>query len=95
MGCHRNHKQPGLNVMQSGTRLKIELLDTVSLIFSMCFSFILLLVQVNSVRLPRHVANKKVFSGTALIEFSSEEDATKVLEQSLVYDGIDLELKPK
>lgn len=82
--------------MQSGTRIKIEFLDTVFFnVFPCCFSFILLLVQVNSVRLPRHVANKKVFSGTALIEFSSEEDATKVLEQSLVYDGIDLELKPK
>lgn len=81
--------------MQSGTRIKIEFLDTVFSNVFPCFSFILLLVQVNSVRLPRHVANKKVFCGTALIEFSSEEDATKVLEQSLVYDGIDLELKPK
>ncbi|TYI79879.1 hypothetical protein E1A91_D05G052300v1 [Gossypium mustelinum] len=51
--------------------------------------------RVNSVRLPRHVANKKYFCGTALIEFSAEEDAQKVLEQSLVYAGTELELKPK
>ncbi|TYH76937.1 hypothetical protein ES332_D04G120100v1 [Gossypium tomentosum] len=51
--------------------------------------------KVNSVRLPRHVANKKYFCGTALIEFSTEEDAQKVLEQSLVYAGAELELKPK
>ncbi|PPR80773.1 hypothetical protein GOBAR_AA39937 [Gossypium barbadense] len=51
--------------------------------------------RVNSVRLPRHVANKKYFCGTALIEFSAEEDAQKVLEQSLVYAGAELELKPK
>ncbi|KAE8675833.1 La protein 1 [Hibiscus syriacus] len=51
--------------------------------------------KVNSVRLPRHVANKKYFCGTALIEFSAEEDAQKVLEQSLVFSGAELELKPK
>ncbi|TYH88416.1 hypothetical protein ES332_D01G187400v1 [Gossypium tomentosum] len=51
--------------------------------------------KVNSVRLPRHVANKKYFCGTALIEFSAEEDVQKVLEQSLVYAGAELELKPK
>ncbi|PPR90975.1 hypothetical protein GOBAR_AA29707 [Gossypium barbadense] len=51
--------------------------------------------KVNSVRLPRHVANKKYFCGTALIEFSAEEDAQKVLEQSLVYAGAELELKLK
>ncbi|GMI81432.1 La protein 1, INVOLVED IN rRNA PROCESSING 2 [Hibiscus trionum] len=51
--------------------------------------------KVNSVRLPRHVANKKYFCGTALIEFSAEEDAQKVLEQSLVFAGAELELKPK
>ncbi|KAK8496149.1 hypothetical protein V6N13_098129 [Hibiscus sabdariffa] len=51
--------------------------------------------KVNSVRLPRHVANKKLFCGTALIEFSAEEDAKKVLEQSLVFAGAELELKPK
>ncbi|XP_059645411.1 la protein 1 [Cornus florida] len=51
--------------------------------------------KVNSVRLPRHVTDKRVFCGTALIEFSAEEDAKKVLEQSLVYAGVELELKPK
>nr|KJB71589.1 hypothetical protein B456_011G131400 [Gossypium raimondii] len=51
--------------------------------------------KVTSVRLPRHVANKKYFCGTALIEFSAEEDAQKVLEQSLVYAGAELQLKPK
>ncbi|XVE97547.1 hypothetical protein REPUB_Repub03eG0028700 [Reevesia pubescens] len=51
--------------------------------------------KVNSVRLPRHVVQKKYFCGTALIEFSTEEDAQKVLEQSLVFAGAELELKPK
>ncbi|XVE71058.1 hypothetical protein DITRI_Ditri10aG0119600 [Diplodiscus trichospermus] len=51
--------------------------------------------KVNSVRLPHHVAHKKYFCGTALIEFSAEEDARKVLEQSLVFAGTELELKPK
>ncbi|XP_057959741.1 la protein 1 [Malania oleifera] len=51
--------------------------------------------KVNSVRLPRHVADKRLFCGTALIEFSTEEDAEKVLKQSLVYAGVELELKQK
>lgn len=51
--------------------------------------------KVNSVRLPRHVAHRKYFCGTALIEFSIEEDAQKVLEQTLVFAGAELELKPK
>ncbi|KAF8400800.1 hypothetical protein HHK36_014102 [Tetracentron sinense] len=51
--------------------------------------------KVNSIRLPRHVADKRFFCGTALIEFSTEEDAEKVLKQSLVYAGTELELKPK
>ncbi|KAK6140939.1 hypothetical protein DH2020_025332 [Rehmannia glutinosa] len=50
---------------------------------------------VNSVRLPRHAADNRVFCGTALIEFSSEEDAANVLKQTLSYSGVDLELKPK
>ncbi|KAA8521793.1 hypothetical protein F0562_012466 [Nyssa sinensis] len=51
--------------------------------------------KVNSIGLPRNVADKKLFYGTSLIEFSTEEDAEKVLKQSLVYDGVELELKPK
>lgn len=51
--------------------------------------------KVNSVRLPRHVVDKRLFCGTALIEFSTEEDAEKVLKQSLVYAGVELHLKPK
>ncbi|XP_008790734.2 la protein 1-like [Phoenix dactylifera] len=51
--------------------------------------------KVNSVRLPRHVADKRHFCGTALIEFSEEGDAKKVLEESIVYAGAELELKLK
>ncbi|PIA64967.1 hypothetical protein AQUCO_00100440v1 [Aquilegia coerulea] len=51
--------------------------------------------KVNSIRLPRHVADKKYFCGTALIEFSTEEDASIVLNQNLTYAGAELELKPK
>ncbi|KAJ9168327.1 hypothetical protein P3X46_019868 [Hevea brasiliensis] len=51
--------------------------------------------EVSSVRMPRHVADKRVFCGTALIEFSTEEDAENVLKQSLVFGGVQLELKPK
>uniref|UniRef100_A0A5B7BC87 Putative la protein 1 n=1 Tax=Davidia involucrata TaxID=16924 RepID=A0A5B7BC87_DAVIN len=51
--------------------------------------------KVNSVRLPPHVVDKRLFCGTALIEFSTEEDAEKVLKQSLVYAGVELELRPK
>lgn len=58
-------------------------------------SFFSQIAKVNSVRLPRHVADKRLFCGTALVEFSCEEDAEKVLKQSLVYAGAELELKPK
>ncbi|KAL2940056.1 La protein 1 [Bienertia sinuspersici] len=51
--------------------------------------------KVNSVRLPRLVSHKNLFCGTALIEFSTEEDLEKVLKQSLAYAGVDLEFKPK
>lgn len=53
------------------------------------------LFQVNSVRLPRHVADKRAFCGTALVEFSAEEDAEKILNESLIYAGVKLDLKPK
>ncbi|CAN0907092.1 La protein 1 [Linum grandiflorum] len=50
---------------------------------------------VNSVRLPNHFADRKVFSGTALVEFSADEEAENVLGQSLTFAGTELELKPK
>ncbi|GMH12425.1 hypothetical protein Nepgr_014266 [Nepenthes gracilis] len=58
-------------------------------------SFFTQFAKVNSVRLPRHAYSKKVFCGTALVEFSTEEDAEKIMEQSMVYAGVDLEFKPK
>ena len=57
--------------------------------------FVVKLFQVNSVRLPRHVADKKLFCGAALVEFSTEEDANKILTETLTYGGVQLELKPK
>ncbi|KAI5394203.1 la protein 1 [Lathyrus oleraceus] len=51
--------------------------------------------KVNSVRLPRHVGDKRFFCGTALVEFSSDEELQNVLKQKLVYAGAELELKPK
>lgn len=57
--------------------------------------YLFLLVQVNSVRLPHHIADKRRFSGTALVEFSSVQDTEHVLSQSLVYAGADLVLIPK
>ncbi|KAF8677827.1 hypothetical protein HU200_046417 [Digitaria exilis] len=58
-------------------------------------SFFAQYAKVNSVRLPRHIASKKNFCGTALVEFSEEEEAKKVLENSLVFAGANLEIKPK
>lgn len=52
-------------------------------------------VQVNSVRLPRHVADKRLFCGTALVEFATDEDAEKVLNQNMAYAGVELDLKAK
>ncbi|KAK4277018.1 hypothetical protein QN277_015088 [Acacia crassicarpa] len=51
--------------------------------------------KVNSVRLPRHVGDKRFFCGSALIEFAAEEDVEKVLGQKLVFAGAELELKLK
>ncbi|CAN0826324.1 La protein 1 [Linum grandiflorum] len=51
--------------------------------------------KVNSVRLPKHVGNSKVFCGTALVEFSSDEEADKILGQSLTIGSTQLELKLK
>jgi len=59
------------------------------------FMYFCLNSQVNSVRLPRHIANKKHFCGTALVEFSEEEEAKKVFENSLVFAGANLEIRPK
>ncbi|CAN1182554.1 La protein 1 [Linum perenne] len=50
--------------------------------------------KVNSVRLPKHIANTKVFCGTALVEFSSDEEVQKILSQSLTIGSLQLELKP-
>ncbi|KAK1313916.1 hypothetical protein QJS10_CPA06g00685 [Acorus calamus] len=51
--------------------------------------------KVNSVRLPRHVADKKFFCGIALVEFSTEEDAEKVLKESLFLQDHNWNLSPK
>ncbi|CAL1400283.1 unnamed protein product [Linum trigynum] len=51
--------------------------------------------KVNSVRLPRHPMDMKVFSGTALVEFSMDGITEEVLKKSLVYAGACLDLKPK
>ncbi|PON34077.1 Lupus La protein [Parasponia andersonii] len=51
--------------------------------------------KINSVRLPFHVADKRCFCGTALIEFSIAGDSDNVLKQNLIYAGTKLELKRK
>lgn len=57
--------------------------------------FHICIIQVNSVRLPRHVSDSKQLCGTALVEFATEEEAAEVLKKSLVYAGANLELIPK
>jgi lupus La protein len=51
--------------------------------------------EVKSVRLPRHPVNKGAASGFAVVEFSSEEEAQKVLGMELICQGAALELEPK
>ncbi|KAL1199379.1 La protein 2 [Cardamine amara subsp. amara] len=58
-------------------------------------SFFSQYAKVNSVRLPNHIGDKRHFCGTALVEFSSEQDTEDILRQSLVYAGADLLLIPK
>ncbi|KAK3158424.1 hypothetical protein QOZ80_2AG0137070 [Eleusine coracana subsp. coracana] len=58
-------------------------------------SFFSQYAKVNSVRLPRHIANKKHFCGTALVEFSDEEEAKNIMEKPLVFAGANLEITPK
>lgn len=61
----------------------------------MLFICVLFELQVNSVRLPRHVSDKRHFCGTALVEFSDEDEAKGVFEKNLVFAGADLEIRPK
>ena len=45
-------------------------------------------------RLPRYPGGK-AFTGSAVIELTSEEEANKLLELKTVYDGIELEIITK
>jgi len=47
------------------------------------------------VRLPRNIVNKKHFCGTALVEFSEEEEAKRIMDNALVFAGANLEIRPK
>eukprot|EP00252_Welwitschia_mirabilis_P011219 TRINITY_DN2524_c0_g1_i7.p1 TRINITY_DN2524_c0_g1~~TRINITY_DN2524_c0_g1_i7.p1 ORF type:complete len:448 (-),score=114.09 TRINITY_DN2524_c0_g1_i7:299-1642(-) len=51
--------------------------------------------KVNSVRLPRHPIAKDTFCGSALVEFTSDEEAVNIMKSELEYDGAKLELKTK
>ncbi|VAH33760.1 unnamed protein product [Triticum turgidum subsp. durum] len=49
--------------------------------------------KVNSVRLPKHVSDKRQFCGTALVEFSEEDEANNIMNNKLSFAGADLEIK--
>ncbi|XP_037478321.1 la protein 1-like isoform X1 [Triticum dicoccoides] len=51
--------------------------------------------KVNSVRLPKHVSDKRQFCGTALVEFSEEDEANNIMNNKLSFAGADLEIKTK
>lgn len=46
-------------------------------------------------QLAKHKSSKKMPSGFALIEFSSDEEAQKVLGMELTFKGVKLELETK
>eukprot|EP00252_Welwitschia_mirabilis_P024980 TRINITY_DN7642_c0_g1_i1.p1 TRINITY_DN7642_c0_g1~~TRINITY_DN7642_c0_g1_i1.p1 ORF type:complete len:419 (-),score=118.31 TRINITY_DN7642_c0_g1_i1:233-1489(-) len=50
---------------------------------------------VKCVRLPRHLVTNKAFCGTALVEFSTLEEAQSVRDSKLTYQGADLTVKTK
>ncbi|XP_044954993.1 la protein 1-like [Hordeum vulgare subsp. vulgare] len=55
----------------------------------------LVVKMVNSVRPPKHVCDKRHFCGTALIEFSEEDEANNIMNNKLSFAGADLEIKTK